>query len=135
MQVLAPLVRANQPAASAANLSAAALAEWHATVLRLKNDIGTWVNKHNKHIPVGYPLVTLLVCLAHVSCPAGGLGPGKGLARVCSLAWGLGPGPGWWRLGPALTYGGGTSVLAPLTCDHGSHWNFCLRHVIEWLGG
>lgn len=32
-------------------------------MLRVKNEVGQWVNKHSKHIPEGYPLVTLLVCL------------------------------------------------------------------------
>lgn len=52
--VLYPVVRANQPAAAAAAgaLSAPLLSEWHATVLRVKNDVGQWVNKHSKHIPV-----------------------------------------------------------------------------------
>ncbi|KAI8469209.1 MAG: cell morphogenesis central region-domain-containing protein [Monoraphidium minutum] len=54
---------ANLPAANAARLSPQLLAEWYGQVLRVKNEIGQWVNKHNKHIHVGYPLVTLLVCL------------------------------------------------------------------------
>jgi hypothetical protein len=49
---LRPLVRANQPAASAARLSAPLLVEWHAQVLRVKNEVGQWVNKHSKHINV-----------------------------------------------------------------------------------
>jgi hypothetical protein len=102
--VLRPLVRANQPTASAARLSPGLLAEWHSQVrrptvawgvrkqkgaarrghavasmlqllgtsagapeslivclpvfccwqvLRVKNEIGQWVNKHSKHINVG----------------------------------------------------------------------------------
>jgi hypothetical protein len=47
--VLRSLVRANQPAASAAALSPTLLAEWHGQVLRVKNEIGQWVNKHSKH--------------------------------------------------------------------------------------
>jgi hypothetical protein len=51
--VLRPLVRANLPAANAGRLSAGLLAEWHGQVLRVKNEIGQWVNKHSKHINVG----------------------------------------------------------------------------------
>ncbi|WIA40102.1 hypothetical protein OEZ86_013510 [Tetradesmus obliquus] len=60
--ILIPLVRSNQPNSSSW-LNPALLAEWHNQVLRLKNDIGQWANKHSKHIQVGYPLVTVLVCL------------------------------------------------------------------------
>jgi hypothetical protein len=50
--ILTPLVRSNQPSSSS-GLNAALLAEWHNQVLRLKNDIGQWANKHSKHITVG----------------------------------------------------------------------------------
>jgi hypothetical protein len=50
--VLTPLVRSNQPNSSS-GLNPALLAEWHNQVLRLKNDIGQWANKHSKHIQVG----------------------------------------------------------------------------------
>lgn len=49
--ILTPLVRANQPH-GCSGLSAALLTEWYTTVLRLKNEIGQWANKHNKHILV-----------------------------------------------------------------------------------
>lgn len=50
--ILIPLVRSNQPNSSSW-LNPALLAEWHNQVLRLKNDIGQWANKHSKHIQVG----------------------------------------------------------------------------------
>ena len=50
--VLSPLVRANVPH-GIAGLHPGLLADWYSQVLRLKNDIGQWVNKHNKHIMVG----------------------------------------------------------------------------------
>jgi TusA-related sulfurtransferase len=28
------------------------MTEWYAAVLRLKNDIGQWINKHSKHVVV-----------------------------------------------------------------------------------
>jgi hypothetical protein len=49
--ILTPLVRSNQPNSSS-GLNPALLAEWHNQVLRLKNDIGQWANKHTKHIAV-----------------------------------------------------------------------------------
>lgn len=49
--VLTPLIRSNQPL-SCTRLSPALLADWHATVLRLKNEVGQWVNKHGKHTNV-----------------------------------------------------------------------------------
>eukprot|EP00882_Tetradesmus_deserticola_P022278 GHRQ01024176.1.p1 GENE.GHRQ01024176.1~~GHRQ01024176.1.p1 ORF type:complete len:414 (+),score=204.30 GHRQ01024176.1:79-1320(+) len=64
--ILTPLVRSNQPNSSS-GLNPALLADWHTQVLRLKNDIGQWANKHSKHITVGYPLVTVLVCLVDAS--------------------------------------------------------------------
>jgi hypothetical protein len=51
-EVLSPLVRANLPHGKP-GLHPGVLAEWYSQVLRLKNDIGQWVNKHNKHIMVG----------------------------------------------------------------------------------
>jgi hypothetical protein len=51
-EVLMPLVKANQPHASSDAVSPATLLEWYNQVLRMKNDIGQWVNKHTKHIPV-----------------------------------------------------------------------------------
>eukprot|EP00878_Enallax_costatus_P012410 GHUV01012961.1.p1 GENE.GHUV01012961.1~~GHUV01012961.1.p1 ORF type:complete len:1005 (+),score=325.04 GHUV01012961.1:1774-4788(+) len=60
--ILTPLIRKNQPH-SCTGLNSALLADWYNQILRLKNDIGQWANKHNKHILVGYPLVTVLVCL------------------------------------------------------------------------
>lgn len=50
--ILAPLIRSNQPQ-SCPGLSQALLAEWYNTVLRLKNEVGQWVNKHSKHTNVG----------------------------------------------------------------------------------
>lgn len=50
--VLLPLIRSNQPQ-SCTGLSPTLLAEWHAVVLRLKNEVGQWVNKHTKHTNVG----------------------------------------------------------------------------------
>lgn len=50
--ILTPLVRSNQPNSSS-GLNPVLLAEWHNQVLRLKNDIGQWANKHSKHIAVG----------------------------------------------------------------------------------
>jgi hypothetical protein len=49
--VLTPLIRSNQPL-SCTGLNSALLADWHATVLRLKNEVGQWVNKHGKHTNV-----------------------------------------------------------------------------------
>eukprot|EP00775_Hariotina_reticulata_P013221 gene13221-13351_t len=60
--ILSPLIRLNQPH-GCGGLSTALMTEWYAAVLRLKNDIGLWINKHSKHTVVGYPLVTVLVCL------------------------------------------------------------------------
>lgn len=51
--ILAPLIRSNQPQ-SCPGLSPALLADWYNTVLRLKNEIGQWVNKHSKHTNVGF---------------------------------------------------------------------------------
>jgi hypothetical protein len=51
-EVLMPLVKANQPHASSDAVPPPTLLEWYNQVLRMKNDIGQWVNKHTKHIPV-----------------------------------------------------------------------------------
>lgn len=59
--VLRPLVRANQPSASAGALSPALLAEWHTVVLRVKNEVGQWTNKHNKHVNVSGPRMRMCV--------------------------------------------------------------------------
>ena len=50
--ILTPLIRKNQPQ-SCTGLNQALLADWYNQILRLKNDIGQWANKHNKHILVG----------------------------------------------------------------------------------
>lgn len=50
--ILAPLIRSNQPQ-SCSGLRPDLLADWYNTVLRLKNEIGQWVNKHSKHTNVG----------------------------------------------------------------------------------
>lgn len=50
-EVLVPLIKSNQPQ-SCRGLSPALLADWYNTVLRLKNEIGQWVNKHTKHTNV-----------------------------------------------------------------------------------
>ena len=75
--ILRPLARAPLPppppplpaagagaGAAPAALDPALLAEWHALAMRLKNEVGQWVNKHTKHVADGYPLVAALVCLA-----------------------------------------------------------------------
>lgn len=49
--ILSPLVRLNQPH-GCGGLSTALMTEWYAAVLRLKNDIGQWINKHSKHVVV-----------------------------------------------------------------------------------
>lgn len=54
--VLLPLIRSNQPQ-SCTGLSPGLLAEWYNTVLRLKNEVGQWVNKHGKHTNVGCMLL------------------------------------------------------------------------------
>lgn len=51
-EVLAPLIKTNQPQACAAGLSPPLLTDWYNGVLRLKNEIGQWVNKHTKHTNV-----------------------------------------------------------------------------------
>jgi hypothetical protein len=55
--ILAPLIRSNQPQ-SCPGLSQALLADWYNTVLRLKNEVGQWVNKHSKHTNVGAGVLT-----------------------------------------------------------------------------
>lgn len=51
-EVLAPLIRSNQPQASLQGLSAGAVCDWYNAVLKLKNEVGQWVNKHSKHTNV-----------------------------------------------------------------------------------
>ncbi|PNW70054.1 hypothetical protein CHLRE_17g703750v5 [Chlamydomonas reinhardtii] len=62
--ILLPLVRSDAPQRAAAVLGLPALEGWYAAVMTLRNDITTWMNKHAKHINDGYPLSTVLVCLA-----------------------------------------------------------------------
>jgi len=62
LQVLLPLIRTNVPHGLApvqARLSPQLLNDWFGAVLKLKNDIGQWISKHSKHIPV---MVTGLRC-------------------------------------------------------------------------
>nr|ATG70920.1 ARM repeat superfamily protein [Callitropsis funebris] len=40
-----------------------ALALWYVAVARIRGQLVHWMEKQNKHIIVGYPLVTLLLCL------------------------------------------------------------------------
>ncbi|CAM6088431.1 unnamed protein product [Calypogeia fissa] len=40
-----------------------ALTLWYDAVLRIRNQLTLWMDKQSKHIIVGYPLVTLLLCL------------------------------------------------------------------------
>ncbi|KAG6553135.1 hypothetical protein Mapa_005194 [Marchantia paleacea] len=40
-----------------------ALTLWYDAVLRIRNQLSHWMDKQSKHIIVGYPLVTLLLCL------------------------------------------------------------------------
>lgn len=60
--ILTPLVRKNQPH-SCTGLSPGLLADWYNVILRLKNDIGQWANKHNKHIMVSQGLFSAFLCL------------------------------------------------------------------------
>ena len=51
--VLTPLIRRDMPLGPGGRaLSQRLRSEWAATMLKLRQDIGAWVNKHNKHIPV-----------------------------------------------------------------------------------
>lgn len=40
-----------------------ALTLWYDAVARIRGQLMHWMDKQSKHIPVGYPLVTLLLCL------------------------------------------------------------------------
>jgi hypothetical protein len=39
------------------------LSVWHSTVHIMRADIVTWIAKQSKHAAVGYPFVTMLLCL------------------------------------------------------------------------
>jgi hypothetical protein len=91
-EVLAPLIRSNQPQASLQGLSAGAVCDWYNAVLKLKNEVGQWVNKHSKHtnVRLGLPLGVLCAqritaCTAHAGgLPAGhcaGVPRGRGQLR------------------------------------------------------
>ncbi|GFR48579.1 hypothetical protein Agub_g10482, partial [Astrephomene gubernaculifera] len=62
--ILLPLVRSDAPQRAAASLGPAALEQWYGIVLSTRNDITSWMNKHQKHVNDGYPLATTLICLA-----------------------------------------------------------------------
>ncbi|GIL76066.1 hypothetical protein Vretifemale_5798, partial [Volvox reticuliferus] len=62
--ILLPLVRSDAPQRAAALLGPPALEKWYSTVMTMRNDITSWMNKHQKHVNDGYPLATTLLCLA-----------------------------------------------------------------------
>jgi len=80
--VLAPLIRSNQPH-SCPGLSPGLLADWYNTVLRLKNEVGQWVNKHSKHTNVGGK--DTCGCNQPCACVACGCGPW--LCTLSMLVW------------------------------------------------
>jgi hypothetical protein len=50
--MLWPLVRSDLPSCLEGQVSPRTLSDWYAFMLVLKNDIWTWMVKHDKHIKV-----------------------------------------------------------------------------------
>lgn len=60
--ILAPLVDAGKRQWPPSGVGSA-LALWYENVARIRDQVLHWMDKKRKHIAVGYPLVTLLLCL------------------------------------------------------------------------
>ncbi|XP_057768557.1 uncharacterized protein LOC130988663 isoform X2 [Salvia miltiorrhiza] len=52
-----------------------ALTFWYDAVARIRGQLMHWMDKQSKHIAVGYPLVTLLLCLGDPNVFLGNFGP------------------------------------------------------------
>jgi hypothetical protein len=60
--ILAPLAEGGRGAWPPSGVEQA-LPLWYEAVLRIRNQLTQWMDKQSKHVIVGYPLVTLLLCL------------------------------------------------------------------------
>lgn len=72
-----------------------ALRLWHEAVLKLRTQLSGWVDKHSKHIMVGYPLVTVLLCVGDPALFTTQLAPYlEALFKVLKVRASLAPHPG-----------------------------------------
>ncbi|EIE19264.1 hypothetical protein COCSUDRAFT_48883 [Coccomyxa subellipsoidea C-169] len=61
--ILKPNAVEDRPRSLAGRLDPKVLSVWHATLVNMRSEIASWTARASKHAGVGYPLVTVLLCL------------------------------------------------------------------------